>query len=140
MKLHEKIYQHRKDLKMTQNDLAERLNVSRQAVSRWEMGVSTPDVDNLKQLSALFSVSVDYLIFDTEKSKETPEFESSQNKNARNSTSFGNKGKFNAQYRCFIKRNVLIISALLLVSIAIVLIGSYVDSPATAYVIVLDIL
>jgi len=40
MKFHEKLYAVRKKAGMTQNDLAEKLNVSRQAVSRWEMGVS----------------------------------------------------------------------------------------------------
>lgn len=40
MKFHEKLYSLRKAANMTQTDLAEKLNVSRQAVSRWEMGVS----------------------------------------------------------------------------------------------------
>lgn len=40
MKFHEKLFELRKSAGLTQNDLAEKLNVSRQAVSRWEMGVS----------------------------------------------------------------------------------------------------
>jgi transcriptional regulator with XRE-family HTH domain len=139
MKLNEKIYQHRKELKMTQNDLAETLHVSRQAVSRWEMGASTPDVDNLKQLSVLFSVSVDYLITETETFKETVEFASSQRSDPRNASSLRTNGKYSAQMRRFMKMGALIITALLLMSAAIILIGYSVDSPTSAYVIVLSI-
>ena len=62
MKLHEKIFALRKQQGMTQNDLAEKLGVSRQAVSRWEMGTAVPDVDNLVAMSDLFSVSLDELL------------------------------------------------------------------------------
>ena len=44
--------------------LAERLNVSRQAVSRWEMGSALPDASNILQLSRLFGVTADYLLND----------------------------------------------------------------------------
>lgn len=64
MKFHEKLYAVRKKAGMTQNDLAEKLNVSRQAVSRWEMGTAMPDVDNLVAMSDLFEVSLDYLLKD----------------------------------------------------------------------------
>lgn len=64
MKFHEKLYAIRKQEGMTQNTLAEKLNVSRQAVSRWEMGTAMPDVDNLVAMSELFGVSVDYLLKD----------------------------------------------------------------------------
>lgn len=45
-------------------ELAEKLNVSRQAVSRWEVGVAVPSTDNLKILGDLYGVSVDYLLND----------------------------------------------------------------------------
>lgn len=64
MKFQEKLFQLRKKAGMTQNDLAEKLNVSRQAVSRWEMGTAMPDVDNLVTMSDLFGVSLDYLLKD----------------------------------------------------------------------------
>ena len=66
MKFHEKLYAVRKNAGMTQNDLAEKLNVSRQAVSRWEMGTAMPDVENLVAMSDLFGVSLDYLLKDHE--------------------------------------------------------------------------
>ena len=47
---------------MTQNDLAEKLFVTRQAVSRWETGETTPDIDALKALSKLFDVSINTLL------------------------------------------------------------------------------
>lgn len=64
MKFHEKLLELRKNANMTQNDLADKLNVSRQAVSRWEMGTAMPDVDNLIAMSDLFGVSLDYLLKD----------------------------------------------------------------------------
>ena len=57
MKLEEKIFKLRKGKGMSQEELAEKLNVSRQAVSRWEMGTAQPDVQNLLQISKLFDVS-----------------------------------------------------------------------------------
>lgn len=54
----------RKQKGLTQMELAEKLNVSRQAISRWEGGVAVPSTDNLKVLSDLYSVSVDYLLND----------------------------------------------------------------------------
>ncbi len=75
MKFHDKLYTLRKDAQMTQNDLAEKLNVSRQAVSRWEMGTAMPDVDNLIAISDLFSVTLDELLRNKE---ETPVSEDQQ--------------------------------------------------------------
>ncbi|MEB6255301.1 helix-turn-helix domain-containing protein [Mammaliicoccus sciuri] len=52
----------RKQHNYTQEDLAEKLNTSRQTISKWEQGISEPDLNMLMQLSLLFSVSTDYLI------------------------------------------------------------------------------
>lgn len=64
MKLSEKILTLRKRNGMSQEDLAEKLNVSRQAVSRWEVGSAQPDASNVLQLSRLFGVTADYLLND----------------------------------------------------------------------------
>ncbi len=64
MKLSEKIFTLRKERGMSQEELAEKLNVSRQAVSRWEGGSALPDATNVLQLSKLFEVSADYLLND----------------------------------------------------------------------------
>ncbi|EMS73520.1 helix-turn-helix domain-containing protein [Ruminiclostridium cellobioparum] len=64
MKLADKILNIRKTYGMSQDDLAEKLNVSRQAISRWEMGTAQPDTPNVLQLSKLFGVTTDYLLND----------------------------------------------------------------------------
>lgn len=64
MKLADKILNLRKARGMSQDDLAEKLNVSRQAISRWEMGTAQPDTPNVLQLSKLFGVTTDYLLND----------------------------------------------------------------------------
>ncbi len=66
----EKLVQLRKSRNMTQEQLAEALGVSRQAVSRWEAGDSTPDMINLLGLCDLFGVSADYLIHDNYQSDD----------------------------------------------------------------------
>lgn len=64
MKFNEKLTIHRKKNGLSQEDLADKLGVSRQAISRWELGSTMPDATNLLQLSDLFGVSVDYLLHD----------------------------------------------------------------------------
>ena len=64
MNLSDKIVGLRKSKGMSQEELAGRLNVSRQAVSRWEMGTAMPDATNILQLSKLFCVTTDYLLND----------------------------------------------------------------------------
>ena len=64
MILADKIVQLRKKNGWSQEELAAQLNVSRQAVSRWEGALSTPDLDRILQMSALFGVTTDYLLKD----------------------------------------------------------------------------
>ena len=64
MKLDEKLVYLRKEKGLTQLKVAEELNVSRQAISRWESGVAMPSTENLRHLSELYGVPVDYLIND----------------------------------------------------------------------------
>ena len=62
--LSDKIATLRKDAGWSQEELAERLGVSRQAVSKWESGASQPDLERVLALSELFEVSTDYLLKD----------------------------------------------------------------------------
>lgn len=64
MKLEEKLVVLRKEKGLTQLKLAEMMNVSRQAVSRWEAGTAVPSTDNLKYLGSLYDVPLDYLLND----------------------------------------------------------------------------
>ena len=56
----------RKNKGLTQEELAEKLSVSRQAVAKWESGQGYPEITNLIQISNLFHVTVDYLVRDQE--------------------------------------------------------------------------
>ena len=64
MRFQEKLINLRKANRLTQEQLAEKLSVSRQAVSRWEAGDSAPDMYNLQAICRHFGVSADYLIND----------------------------------------------------------------------------
>ena len=52
----------RKEHNLTQNDIAERLNVSPQAVSKWENDLTSPDIQTLLDLSDIYNISVDELL------------------------------------------------------------------------------
>jgi len=60
--LGERIANLRKERKISQEELADVLNTSRQAISKWERGESDPDIDRLKDLAIYFGVSIDYLL------------------------------------------------------------------------------
>lgn len=62
MILGQRIKEEREKKQWTQDDLAETLNVSRQAISKWEVGSAYPDIDRLVQISNLFDISLDSLI------------------------------------------------------------------------------
>ncbi len=62
MRFGEKLSFLRKQHGMTQMDLAEKLDISRQAVSRWEQGISEPSTENLVSIGKLFDVTVDALV------------------------------------------------------------------------------
>ena len=62
MKLNEKILYYRKAAKLSQEELAAQVGVSRQAVSKWELGDATPEVDKLLALAKAFGVTTDELL------------------------------------------------------------------------------
>lgn len=95
----EKLQALRKAKGISQDQLAIQLNVSRQAISKWELGTSLPDVENIVEISRFFDISIDYLLKDDLQDKEE----------------IGNKGK---------KHNAALSSAvLLLMSTAFMSIG-----------------
>lgn len=57
-----RLYQYRKELGLSQEELAARIGVSRQAVSKWERAEASPDTDNLIELSKVYGVTLDELL------------------------------------------------------------------------------
>ncbi len=62
MLFNEKLKRIRKENNLTQEELSEKLNVSRQAITKWESGEGIPDIENLKQISNMFNISIDELV------------------------------------------------------------------------------
>lgn len=73
MAFSEKLYTLRRKSGLSQEQLAEQLGVSRQAISKWESGQSVPESDKLIVISNYFKVSLDYLLKETDKHETIPE-------------------------------------------------------------------
>lgn len=61
MELGNKILELRKQEKLSQEQLAEKMNVTRQTISKWELNETSPDIKQAKELSKIFKVSLDEL-------------------------------------------------------------------------------
>lgn len=70
MALNEKIFYHRKRMGLSQEELAEKIGVSRQAVSKWELGTSVPELDSLVLLAKTFGVTTDSLLTEAPEAEE----------------------------------------------------------------------
>lgn len=66
MNLAEKLQQLRKRNNLSQEQLADKLGISRQSISKWESEQSAPEIDKIVQLSEIFGVTTDYLLKDIE--------------------------------------------------------------------------
>lgn len=64
LKFNEKLIKLRKASGLSQEELGDKLNVSRQTISKWELGETTPEMDKLGELSNLFEISIDELVKD----------------------------------------------------------------------------
>lgn len=73
MTFQEQLLSHRKQLGLSQEQLGNQIGVSRQAVSKWELGETTPEMEKLIQLSRIFGISIDELVgnIPAQKPKET---------------------------------------------------------------------
>lgn len=96
MTLGEKIQLSRKKKGMSQEDLANLLNVSRQAVQKWESGASTPELSKLVEMSNLFEVSIDWLVKDALeiKNETIKEAEAEPNKEERAAARILDRGTY----------------------------------------------
>ena len=72
LQLYGKIQARRKALGLSQEELAQRMGVSRQSVTKWETGLSAPDLDRLVELADTLGVSLDYLLRDQADAPEGP--------------------------------------------------------------------
>lgn len=79
MNLAEKLKKARENAGFSQMDIAEKLNISRQAISKWENGWTSPDIDNLIILSDLYHISLDELLKDEKKKDANLENREEQN-------------------------------------------------------------
>lgn len=62
MEIGNKILEFRKSLGLSQEELAEKVGVSRQTISKWELGETSPDITQAKELSKIFNISIDELV------------------------------------------------------------------------------
>ena len=72
MELYERLVELRKRENLSQEKLAEILNISRQAVSKWESGASSPDINNIIQLGKIYNVSTDYILLGKSQEVDPP--------------------------------------------------------------------
>jgi len=86
-----RLYELRKQSSLSQEELAEKIGVSRQAVSKWERAESSPDTDNLIGLARLYGISLDELLFTTEPAGG-PKEEEEQKEEPKDSVSIGFDG------------------------------------------------
>lgn len=92
-----RLFELRKSHNLSQEELAEKLNVSRQAVSKWERCEASPDTDNLIGLAKIYELSLDELIFGEKNQKEESDkkdsetAENSGNNSSNNHTNDANK-------------------------------------------------
>ncbi len=72
MNLGENIYHYRTQKNMSQGDLADALDVSRQSVSKWENNSATPELEKLMKMAQIFDITIDELVTGEEKATPTP--------------------------------------------------------------------
>lgn len=107
MNFHDKLIKLRKQNAFSQEELADKLGVSRQAISRWELGSTYPDVPNLLKICKLFDVSADYLINDDNDNQEKPVLEQTE---ALTEDSIPNKEENKPTLLNRIKQNIYLIT------------------------------
>lgn len=122
MSFPENLYKLRKKNGLSQEELADKLNVSRQSISKWELGTSLPETEKLIAISKFFNVSLDYLISDEEL---TDDFSSKNNgilNESKNLTTKAHKSKRNKKIIsiCLLTLGIILLS----LSIVFILLSS----------------
>lgn len=86
-----RLYQYRKQMGISQEELASRIGVSRQAVSKWERAEASPDTDNLIELSKVYGVTLDEMLRGDHAEPEAAETEDSKKEEVKSEDSFDNE-------------------------------------------------
>ncbi len=115
MDFNNRLYQLRKQKGLSQEELANRLNVSRQTVSKWEVGDSTPDMEKLIAMSDLFDVSLDKLVMGKEDEEKPPSTTKSELVTVLNEKVLTNKNK--KRVKNILKVVGIILAAILLIDV-----------------------
>lgn len=71
MEISERLQKLRKENNLSQEELANKLELSRQAISKWESGITSPDIKNIIKLSEIYGVSTDYILLGRENNSES---------------------------------------------------------------------
>lgn len=115
MDFNNRLYQLRKQKGLSQEELANRLNVSRQTVSKWEVGDSTPEMEKLIAISDLFDISLDKLVMGKEDESQISATTKSELVSVLNEKVFTQKNKKNA--KSILKIIGIIAAAIVLIDI-----------------------
>lgn len=130
MILADKIIMLRKKSGWSQEELAEKLDVSRQSVSKWEGGLSIPDLNKIIAMSALFGVSTDYLLKD-ELEKVTPsETSESDDASPMRTVDTETANRYMNTVERLSKRIALGVALCILSPVCLILLGGMVDEGA----------
>lgn len=127
MILSEKIVQLRKKNGWSQEELAEKLNISRQSVSKWESGASIPDIDKIITMSGLFGVSTDYLLKDELEKEQYSETEDVYEKSQLRSVSLEEANLFMSLTKMMAARIGVAVSLCILSPIPLILMGGFAE-------------
>ena len=132
MILADKIMNLRKKCGWSQEDLADQLGISRQSVSKWESGMSIPDLEKIVKMSSLFGVSTDYLLKD-EIEGELPSETMDTDDEVRHSISVEEAGAYMNLIKDCAPKMALAISCLILSPIPLILLGAFAESNPAKY-------
>ena len=126
MKLEEKLMRLRKKNAWSQEEFAEKLDVTRQTVSKWELGQTTPDTDNLSKIATIFGISVNDLLdeninpIDDNSQTSNNSYNNYNSDNSYNNYNSDNsKNSNNKLWKTFILIIILIVALLVIGAIAL---------------------
>ena len=132
MILADKIMSLRKKCGWSQEDLADQLGISRQSVSKWESGMSIPDLEKIVKMSSLFGVSTDYLLKD-ELEEELPSETLDTDSEMLRSVSLEEANTYMNMVKEAAPKMALAISCLILSPIPMLLLGAFAESNPAKY-------